>query len=114
MRLQFSRRSIDARRQSFSTFLLCYRFASVRISDKKFRGAFEPLGELQQPMEIIYSDLDKKCCHLATLVKQHVALVVLVVRRTTGVKALELQAYACGSARQAAFIVDSLRAAERR
>jgi hypothetical protein len=59
-------------------------------------------------------DLDKRSNHLANQVKQHPPLVVLVLRRTTGVKALELQVYACGSPRQATYMVECLRAAQMR
>jgi hypothetical protein len=88
------------------------RFVAVRISDRKYRGAFEPVGEGHVTKENLYTEMDKRHVHLASQVKHHPVLLVCVLRRTTGIKALDLHAFVCSSSRLGVSIAETLSIAQ--
>jgi len=84
------------------------RFAAVRAGDK-YRGAFEPVGELLgAARENQYIALDKQNVHLVKKVKEHPVILVCVLRRSTAAKQLDLHAFVCDSPQHALDISDNM------
>jgi len=81
----------------------------VRGAGDKYRAAFEPLGDdLSATVDNLYIRLDKHSVHLATKVKQHAAILVCVLRRSTAGKQYDVHAFVCESPEQAVTIADHL------
>jgi len=88
------------------------RFVAVREKDKKYKCAFESLSvDLSRNMNNLYFPLDyKKEKHL-TKVVSHPVLFAIVLRRPTGLKALDLHAFVCSTDSQAMTFMQHLNSA---
>lgn len=91
--------------QSIS-FFEAVRFTTVKGHDKKFQGGFVPIDINRSPntgSEKLFTPLDKKNSHLAKV--DHPPLLALVMRRNSGVRALECHGFVCDNEDQALHIV---------
>ena len=89
------------------------RFATVGSTPKKLCGAFEPLdNDHSRNTANLFEPLDKKLACLRQMA--HPALFACVLRRTVGVKALDVHAFVCASERCALGLVRALTAAQGR
>lgn len=83
------------------------RFVSVRTRDKKVRAAFEPLdADHSRDKENLFVTLDKSLHFLHK--KQHLPLFCCVLRRTQGLKALDVHAFVCHSDQEALGLIRAL------
>ena len=83
------------------------RFVTVKGSDKKIRFAFEPLDlDHRRSKDNIFNVLDKKFHFLQK--QGHPPLFTCVLRRTQGVKAMDVHAFVCHSDQEALGLVQAL------
>ncbi|KAK2169109.1 hypothetical protein LSH36_12g14040 [Paralvinella palmiformis] len=83
------------------------RFVSVRTRDKKIRAAFEPLdNDHSRNKENLFVTLDKSLHFIHK--KHHPTLFCCVLRRTQGLKALDVHAFVCYSDEEALGLVRAL------
>lgn len=83
------------------------QFCTVRGPDKKIRGAFEPIdNDHSRNKDNLFSVLEKKYHFLQQMT--HPPLFTCVLRRTSGVKALDVHAFVCSSDEEALSIVKAL------
>ena len=88
------------------------QFVTVRGSDKKVKGAFEPLDDNHsRNKDNIFSIVEKKYHFLAQL--SHQPLFTCVLRRTSGVKALDVHAFVCSSDEEALSLLRTLNQVQR-
>ncbi|XP_062598720.1 uncharacterized protein LOC134260146 [Saccostrea cucullata] len=91
--------------QSIS-FYEAVRFTTVKTHDKKYQGGFVPIDINRAPntgSEKLFTPLDKKHSNLAKV--EHPPLLALVMRKNTGVRALECHGFVCDNENQALDIV---------
>lgn len=87
------------------------QFATVRGQDKKIRGAFEPLdNDHSRNKDNLFVVLEKKYHFLQQ--RAHPAIFTCVLRRTSGVKALDVHAFICTSDEEAMGLVHALNAVQ--
>ncbi|ELU07822.1 hypothetical protein CAPTEDRAFT_221374 [Capitella teleta] len=80
------------------------KFVAVKGAHKKVSAAFEPLdNDHSRNKDKIFTPLDKKQHYLQQLV--HPSIFTCVLRRTSGVKALDLHAFVCHSDDEALGLV---------
>ena len=83
------------------------QFCTVKGQDKKMRGAFEPLdNDHSRNKDNLFSVLEKKYHFLQQMT--HPPLFTCVLRRTQGVKALDVHAFVCSSDDEGLGLVRSL------
>ena len=83
------------------------QFCTVRGQDKKVRGAFEPIdNNHSRNKDNLFSVLEKKYHFLQQMT--HPPLFTCVLRRTAGVKALDVHAFVCSSDEEALSLVRAL------
>ena len=89
------------------------QFVAVRGSDKKWRAAFETLDperNVDRSADKLYQPLDKKLHFLTQM--SHPPLFTCVLRRKTGIKALDCHAFVCQSNEDAIELLRALYAAQ--
>ncbi|KAK3083364.1 hypothetical protein FSP39_020832 [Pinctada imbricata] len=91
------------------SFFEAVTFKTVKGTDKKLQAGFLPIDINRSPntgSEKLFTPLDKKYQTFAKM--DHPAILALVMRRTTGVRALECHAFVCEDDRQALSIVNMI------
>ena len=82
-------------------------FVTVKGPDKKVRGAFEPIdNDISRNKDNLFSIVDKKYHFLQQM--RHPPLFCVVLRRTQGVKALDVHAFVCSNDDEALGLVRAL------
>lgn len=87
------------------SFFEAVRFTTVKGHDKKIQGGFVPIDINRAPntgSEKLFTPLDKKHSNLAKV--DHPPMLALVMRRNSGVRALECHGFVCDNEDQALHI----------
>ena len=87
------------------------QFVTVRGQDKKVRGAFEPLdNDHSRNKDNLFVVLEKKYHFLQQ--RAHPSIFTCVLRRTAGLKALDVHAFICSSEDEAVGLMRALNAVQ--